>query len=114
MNMPIRMTPVIHHAEHLAHIPYRYIKVFKHKIKCTEESRGEEKYFCLNVIHEDKKDSIERDFGEKVWIKGRLSEETKIFGEGNIRIEAIPLSIYVDRAVEVLTSDPSSWLNPLV
>jgi len=108
INLHPRFTTIIHHAEHLASAPYRYIKLFKGKVKINKKI--EEELWGLNVLHEEIK-NIERDNCKYLWEKYNLNKLIIKKEIKDNKIYLVDFKKLVDELCEILSKDPLVWIG---
>lgn len=111
LNMPIRMSTLVHHSEYIANVPYRYIKLFKHRCATSLGQKVTKNTYCLNVLIESLRYNIYRDYGENLWNLAHLSRYQSTHSFKQLRFDLMLFNDFVNSTVDVLTSNPSSWLS---
>ena len=114
VGLPPNLTcSIIHHAEFIMHVPYRFIKEFFHPVVREGEVRYEN--FYMHVIYRSIYDEIDRKRDKnRKFFKHFVSEyggkviETEL---GNGKVYAYNTKLFFQSAIDLLKKDIYSWLS---
>ena len=109
IDIPIMGTTIIHHCEHLANVPYRYIKLFKKKVINWDGSMIDS-YWALNVLYKELSE-YKRDQGNYLWDKYKLEDKLQKLEIDSHIVRKISFRKLVDEITNILATEPSIWLG---
>ncbi len=102
-----RINTLVHHAEHIASVPYRYTKKFSHQIKINNKIISKDIF--MNVLYRDL--NFNRDGNKRLlsnmYQDGFLVKKNII---QNISIYTFKVRDYIDLATKSMINDPLIWL----
>jgi len=111
VGMPPNLTcSIIHHAEFVMHVPYRYIKEFNHPI-VKPDGRIERENFYMHVIYHEIYHLIKRDRNRKFFkfFSEKHPINTAHLGIG--KVYSYKTKDFFNSAIELLKKDIYAWLE---
>ncbi len=104
-----RTISAVHYCEFKIGVPYRYTKLFRHRVKIKGIETFEE--FFLYVCY----DNIEivRDRNKKIFEDNKIKKLLKKFSIGNSFIESIPMNLFIKETLELMIKDPFIWIKSI-
>ncbi len=102
-----KIVSLVHHAEFIMGVPYRYSKEFIHPMKYGNDIRYEA--FYLSVLYREI--DVDRDKNEKIFNYFKESYELKCEPLGLSHIELFDMNEFIDSTTRLMCSDIYAWLK---